>query len=197
LIQAIAESSGTVDLSGDEYVDDLGRLYANNMKRPGERTPEKVLENTAKGYGAEVLLMRGGIFLPTAPIVDDADTEISYHDRKADLQVGSLRFEVKTKWDALKYWEFGAAQKRSLQSCVGHCDFLIVASTTQHSATKYTYTFSYVADIDSANDYVFTSKFNKDPWRMFYLHHPAAINDGHAVDLSTARTIQEDETPCQ
>jgi hypothetical protein len=81
-------------------VPDIEKIYNNNLKQElkkgGKRTPLQIKSDTAKGIGFEQLMIETGLFVASAPVVDNADKDLKYSERQTDLFYGSDIVQAKT-----------------------------------------------------------------------------------------------------
>ena len=179
-MRALREMSVVVDL--DDHHVEVQKMFLNNVKRSGGRTPDIVLEHTARGYGAEIALVKTGLFNQVAGVVDDADKDILFEDRMRDLICEDQIVSVKTTKDNYRYFYVTEAQYKSILNTREFCDVLIVVSTRAIGPNKWLYKPKYLIDNKVATEYI-KYPVTPTPWNSRIFMAERARDDGACVIL--------------
>lgn len=181
VMRVLREMDALVDL--DKHHDDVQRMFNNNRRRSGGRTPEMVLEHTQRGYGAEIALQETGLFQPAAAIVEDADEELTFADRMRDLTCEGRVVSVKTTKDSYRYFYVTETQFRSILHTRDHCNLLLVMSSRAEGAALWRYKPKFLIDNRAAADFI-SYPSTPTPWRSRVFRAEEAVAAGACVDLT-------------
>lgn len=179
VMSALSDMVVVVDMN--DHSEDLGKLVKNNWRQEArsrrERSYETVRMHTARGYGAEMALIKTGLFHPVSDVVDDAD-KLSYEKRKKNVTSCGFDFDVKTMTHDLDAWYVSTGSVESILRSIILNDYFLVMSCRDLGSLKYVYKPKILLDAKKFSEHLVGSKIKH---AEFKFDHDSARKKGNCV----------------
>ena len=176
-----------IDFAGEkENIDIITRnVWIQELKKPEKyRRTFCMCENHVRtGYGSELCILSTKMFKAGAPIVENANENISYINRKIDMTTlnGKIKIEIKSFSNKYDLLHISDSQKKSIEKSSSINDLLItVRYNLLDSYNKIEYTPEYIIDMKKIADYIV-------PYKSMYSNHilvaKKAVKDGFGIRI--------------
>lgn len=179
VMDVLSNIHDTIDMK--DYSEQLNVFVENNWKQElkihGSRTKNQVIKHSAMGLAAEIALTNTGYFSSVSDIVEDANKNLTYQNRKRDLLCEGFHCEVKSSSPKYKIFYISNSVYHSIAKSVPFNDFIIVMDREDLGDLVYMITPKYLIDIKQIMKYIVaTTGYNTKSSYMFD-HASARSND--------------------